>query len=172
MAETIRGARVLLRPVEPDDLPWLHATAADPAVAAWWDVGTGTDWVDELLDDQDLVAYIAEAGGAPVGYVQWQEEDDPAYRHASLDVFVAGWAQGKGYGREIVHTAARWLIQERGHHRLEIDPAAANERAIRSYQAIGFRTIGLARRRERSQDGTWRDSLLMDLLAEDLASRA
>ncbi|MFO7959526.1 MAG: GNAT family protein, partial [Nitriliruptoraceae bacterium] len=61
-----------------------------------------------------------------------------------------------------------WLIDVRGHHRLVIDPAAANERAIRCYQRVGFRPIGIARERERTSDGTWRDSLLMDLLADEL----
>lgn len=168
MTAVIHGPRVVLRRVTPERLPWLHAAAAEPSVAAWWDQGTGTQWVDEILGDADLVAYVAEAGGAPVGYVQYEESDDPAYHHAAIDVFVADAAQGLGYGMEIVHTLASWLIKVRGHHRIEIDPAAANERAIRCYQAVGFRAIGIARRRERSRDGTWRDSLLMDLVAEDL----
>ena len=38
----------------------------------------------------------------------------------------------------------RYLIEERGHHRLTIDPAAANERAIRAYEKAGFRRDRLA----------------------------
>lgn len=33
---------------------------------------------------------------------------------------------------------ARHLFDERGHHRLVIDPAAANTRAIRAYERGGF----------------------------------
>ena len=32
----------------------------------------------------------------------------------------------------------------------------------------GFRDVGVMRRYERANDGTWRDSLLMDLLADEL----
>ena len=53
-------------------------------------------------------------------------------------------------------------------NRIEIDPAAHNARAIRCYESVGFRPIGRARRREKAADGTWHDSLLMDLVAEEL----
>jgi aminoglycoside 6'-N-acetyltransferase len=60
----------------------------------------------------------------------------------------------------------------RGHHRLTIDPAAANARAIRAYRAIGFRDVGVMRRYERGPDGEWRDALLMDMLAGELREGA
>jgi aminoglycoside 6'-N-acetyltransferase len=60
-----------------------------------------------------------------------------------------------------------------GHHRFTIDPALANERAIRSYAAVGFRPVGAMRAYERGRDGAWHDgawhdNLVMDLLAEEL----
>ena len=63
---------------------------------------------------------------------------------------------------------ARHLVDDLGHHRLTIDPAAANTRAIRAYEKAGFRAVGVMRRYERAPDGTWRDGLLMDLLADEL----
>jgi aminoglycoside 6'-N-acetyltransferase len=59
----------------------------------------------------------------------------------------------------------RHLIESRGHHRLTIDPAAANERAIRCYAAVGFERVGVMRQYERAADGSWHDGLLMELLA-------
>ena len=49
-----------------------------------------------------------------------------------------------------------------------IDPAAANERAIRAYAKVGFKPAGVLRRSWRGPDGTWEDQLLMDLLADEL----
>lgn len=158
----------MLRPIVAADLPWLKTAVGEPAVAAHWDTGDGAAWIDALLDDDEVAPYIIEADGQPIGYVQWGEEDDPGYRSASIDLFLVTAAHGQGYGREVVRTVATWLIGERGHHRIEIDPAATNAPAIRCYEAVGFRPIGIARRRERAPDGTWHDSLLMDLLAEDL----
>ncbi len=63
---------------------------------------------------------------------------------------------------------AAYLIDDRGHHRLTIDPAVANTAAIRSYERVGFRTVGVMRQYERAPDGTWHDALLMDILAPEL----
>ena len=63
---------------------------------------------------------------------------------------------------------ARHLLHDRGHHRLTIDPAAVNERAIRRYAAVGFRPVGVMRQYERDADGqAGTDELLMDLLADE-----
>ena len=59
------------------------------------------------------------------------------------------------------------MIDARGHHRFTIDPAAGNDRAIRAYAAVGFRPVGVMRQLRAAPDGTWRDGLLMDLLAEE-----
>jgi aminoglycoside 6'-N-acetyltransferase len=104
-----------------------------------------------------------------VGLVQCSEEGDPDYRHAALDVFLDPGVHGRGLGRDAVATLASHLVDDRGHHRLVIDPAADNTAAIRCYAAAGFRPVGVLRRYERDHDGRgWHDGLLMDLLAEDL----
>jgi aminoglycoside 6'-N-acetyltransferase len=90
------------------------------------------------------------------------------YRHAGIDLFVDSGHDGEGLGPDAIPTLARFLIEERGHHRLTIDPAAANERAIRAYEKVGFRNVGLLRRYQHVPDRTWQDGLLMELLAEEL----
>jgi aminoglycoside 6'-N-acetyltransferase len=90
------------------------------------------------------------------------------YRHASIDIVLASGAQDRGLGSDAVRTVARWLIGARGHHRITIDPAADNERAIRAYFRVGFRPVGVLRQYEGRRDGTWHDGLLMDLLAGQL----
>jgi aminoglycoside 6'-N-acetyltransferase len=75
---------------------------------------------------------------------------------------------GRGLGADAVRRLARHLFEDRGHHRITIDPAAHNERAIRAYRRVGFRPVGVMRRYERGGDGTWHDGLLMDLLPEEL----
>ena len=71
-------------------------------------------------------------------------------------------------GTDAVRTVVRHLVEDRGHHRIVIDPAADNVVAIRCYEKAGFRPVGVLRRYERGPDGTFHDGLLMDLLAEDL----
>lgn len=167
--DEIRGQSLVLRPATLDDVPWLARIAAEPSVAPWWGEQGEKTWRRRFIEEKaDAHRYVIEQGGSPIGFAQWYEEADPEYRHAGLDLFLAQHAQGRGLGAEVVRLLAKWLIDVRGHHRLVIDPAAANERAIRCYQRVGFRPIGIARERERTSDGTWRDSLLMDLLADEL----
>jgi aminoglycoside 6'-N-acetyltransferase len=155
---TLRGGHVTLRPLTAADRAVLNVAVAKPGVREWW--GTEPE-----LDDQDAFTIVVD--GEVAGWLGWYEEDDPDYRHGGLDIFLAVEFQGRGLGREALWLAARWLISERGHHRLVIDPAARNARAIAVYESVGFKPVGVMRRYERGPDG-WHDSLLMDMLAEDL----
>jgi aminoglycoside 6'-N-acetyltransferase len=90
------------------------------------------------------------------------------FRRAGIDLFLSERHQGRGLGTDAIRTLAYYLIEERGHHRLTIDPAADNAVAIRAYEKVGFRPVGVLREYWRAPDGTWRDGLLMDLLASEL----
>ena len=99
-----------------------------------------------------------------VGLVQYGEEDEPDFRHAWIDVFVTTERHGRGLGTDAVRTLARHLIEERGHHRVTIDPAADNAAAVRSYEKAGFRAVGVMRKAWRDPEGVWRDALLMEIV--------
>jgi aminoglycoside 6'-N-acetyltransferase len=164
----LHGERVTLRPVAEADVGSLAAILREPSVARWWGTRDADESASELVHDDETVAFAIDVEGEVVGCVQYHEELEPDYRHAGLDVFVAAAHQGAGLGSEAVRVLARHLFEERGHHRLTIDPAAANERAIRAYERVGFRAVGIMRLYERGRDGTWHDGLLMDLLDGEL----
>ena len=103
-----------------------------------------------------------------IGAIQAWEENEPDYRHAGIDLFLATAAQGRGLGPEAIRLVATWLIDVRGHHRLTIDPAADNVAAVRACRKVGFEPVGRLRLYERGADGEWHDAVLMELLAEDL----
>ena len=89
------------------------------------------------------------------------------YRHANIDIFLSTSRHGRGLGTEAIRVLARHLFEERGHHRLTIDPAADNAAAIRAYEKAGFREIGIMREYERGPDGSWHDGVLMDMLRKE-----
>jgi aminoglycoside 6'-N-acetyltransferase len=168
--EPIVGEHVVLRPIREADRPPIREILAQPEVAAWWLGSRGLDnTVEDVFDTTDGESHFAiELAGVVIGQIQYGEENEPDYRHASIDVFLDATYHGRGLGTDAVLTMARHLVRERGHHRVTIDPAAANARAIRVYQRVGFRPVGVEREYERGQDGSWHDGLLMDLLAGDL----
>jgi aminoglycoside 6'-N-acetyltransferase len=167
----LHGERVTLRPVTDDDLDPLAEIIASPGVRDWWGE---VDEPDRLRDnlrshpDQHYTAFVIQVSGEIAGWLGVSEETEPEYKSAGLDISLAPRFQGQGLGPEALRTAIGWLASERGHHRFTIDPAVANENAVKAYEAAGFKPIGVARRQERAPDGTWRDALLMDLLAEEL----
>jgi aminoglycoside 6'-N-acetyltransferase len=164
----LRGDRVVLRPLTEADLPALAAIQAQPSVAARWGEPNDADLRAKQDGTEGVVAYAIELGGDVVGLIEYQEEDDPMYRHAGIDIFLSEEVQSRGLGTDAVRTLARYLVHDRGHHRLTIDPAADNVAAIRAYEKVGFRPVGVMRRYERLPGGDWHDGLLMDLLADEL----
>jgi aminoglycoside 6'-N-acetyltransferase len=165
VATELHGDRVTLRPLREADLPRLVEIGRTPEVSRWWPD------VDEPRLRRKLergTAFAVEEDGEVIGLAQWWENDAPDFRHAGIDLFLAPERHGRGLGRDAVRTLARWLVAERGHHRITIDPAVANEAAIRCYEAVGFRRVGILRRYWRGPDGRWHDGLLLDLLAEEL----
>jgi aminoglycoside 6'-N-acetyltransferase len=162
----LRGDRVTLRPVRDDDAGALLALLTEPSVARWWHRWDEARVRRDLLEQEEEHVLVVEVAGEPAGLLLVYEEPDE-YRHAALDVTLAGAHQGSGLGPEALRLVIRHLI-ERGHHRFTIDPAVANERAIRAYAKLGFKPVGVMRAYELGADGTWHDGLLMDLLADEL----
>jgi aminoglycoside 6'-N-acetyltransferase len=154
---------MVLRPLAPADATELLRIHTTPDVLRWW------GYPDEgfpFSDDTEATRLTIEVDGAVAGLIQFVEELEPKYRHASIDLFLDPALHGRGLGTEAVRRVVRHLIDDRGHHRITIDPAAANLAAIRAYEKAGFRPVGVMRSYERDVGGEgWHDGLLMELLA-------
>lgn len=164
----LRGRLVRLRPVTVDDLSRIAEIRRTEEVARRW---RGEDLTSELaadLADEELFQFAIElADGRIVGMVQFSEEQDPEYRHASIDIFIDPAEHRRGLATDALTTLVDYLLDQRDHHRLVIDPAADNAAAIACYAKVGFKPVGLMRAYERQADGLWADGLLMDLLRSD-----
>ncbi|HYP23442.1 MAG TPA: GNAT family protein [Actinomycetota bacterium] len=157
---TLRGERVELRPLEPGDLDAVRRIRASDAVVRWW--GRPDD--DFPPDDGDP-RFAVVIGGAVAGMVQYYEEPDPEARHADVDVFLDAGYHGRGYGTDAMRTIVRHLAEERGHHRVTLSTDPGNAAAIRCYEKVGFRAVGITQA-SRWDDVAeqWVDELLMDLV--------
>jgi aminoglycoside 6'-N-acetyltransferase len=166
--ELLRGDGIVLRPLRADDVERVAEIQSQPGVLRWWGPPNEAELRRQAEGHDEAKALAIEREGELVGLIQYHEENEPDFRHASIDLFLAETYQGRGLGSDAVRTLARYLIGERGHHRLTIDPAADNVAAIRAYEKVGFRPVGRMREYWRSPDGTWHDGLLMELLAREL----
>jgi aminoglycoside 6'-N-acetyltransferase len=153
----MRDGDLELRRFEPGDAEAIEALLAEPAVKRWWQDGE--------YDYED--GWVVEVGGEPAGWVQYEEESYEWYPSVALDIALTTALHGHGYGRRALRLAIEHFAA-RGHHRFTIDPSTENERAVRCYAAVGFKPVGVMRSCERDLEGGWNDSLLMDLLVEEL----
>ncbi len=157
---TLRGERVVLRSLEPGDLDAIRRIRSSDAVVRWW--GRPDD--DFPADDGD-VRFVILVDGEVAGMLQFYEEPDPEARHADVDVFLDAAHHGKGYGTDAMGTVVRHLVEDRGHHRVTLSTDPGNTPAVRCYEKVGFRPVGITRAsRWDDLTGRWVDELLMDLV--------
>jgi aminoglycoside 6'-N-acetyltransferase len=137
----LRGRLTVLRAATDGDVDLLVAWHADPEVARFWDDETFTrEEMLERLARADVDAYVVEANGEAVGYVQsWHEGDDA---EGGIDMFLIPAARGRGLGPDAARTLARHLRDERGWRRVTVDPYLWNEAAVRAWRRARFRDVG------------------------------
>jgi aminoglycoside 6'-N-acetyltransferase len=127
----IHGIAVRLRPAGSEDVDRLVAWHADPEVARYWDDETFTiAEMEKRLRRGEVEAWIVEAAGEPIGYLQVHPE--------GLDMFLIPAARGRGLGPDAARAMADHLMSERGRERVTVDPYTWNEGAIRAWQRAGF----------------------------------
>jgi aminoglycoside 6'-N-acetyltransferase len=133
----VRGRLTVVRPATDDDADLLVAWHADPEVSRYWDDETFTrDEVLERLRREPVDAWIVEAEGEPVGYLQsWWEDDEP--RRGGLDGFLVPQARGRGLMPDAARALAESLL-DAGWKYVTVDPHAWNERAVRAWSRAGF----------------------------------
>jgi aminoglycoside 6'-N-acetyltransferase len=158
----LHGELVVLRELERGDAAELRRIQQTPEVRAWW--GDPDDDFP-LWDEPQSRRLVVLVDGEIAGLVQYYEEPEPDYRNAEIDIFIAPPHHGRGVGTDTLKTLARHLLEDRGHHRLTIVPAADNHVAIRSYEKAGFVAVGVTRLSARNRaTGAWHDELVMELV--------
>lgn len=149
-----------LREFGEDDEAPLLAVLAEPEVMRWWPV---PDFVRER-------GWVIELGGTTVGWLEYHEESYRWYPSVAFDIFLSSRLHGRGLGRRALQLGVDHFVAK-GHHRFTLDPNAGNERAIRSYRAVGFEPVGVMRAYERNPHGGWNDALLMELIVPEAIAR-
>lgn len=136
----LRGELSTIRPATAQDAELLAAWYADPEIARFWDWKTYTaEQIVERLARPHVDAYIVEANGEPVGYLQaWFGESADV---GGLDMFLIPSARGRRLGPDAARALARYLLHEGGRTRVTVDPYLWNERAVRGWKNTGFRPV-------------------------------
>lgn len=170
----LRGKKVILRPIERDDLKPLHALAQNVDLVllsdgAWFPESLAA-WeknFDKRLDDRDRHQFIIEADGKLIGSMDLHPHANRRAGSAEFGIAIYDTEYlGRGYGRDAIETFLGWAFRILNFRRIKLETLAHNERAIRCYEACGFRREGLLREDEYT-DGEYRDIVVMGLLRSD-----
>ena len=169
---------ISLRAMTPADAPLLLRWLTDPRVLEYWEgpheVFTPERIREDFYEDPDpttrcIILYNGEA----IGYLQFYPLDGEGfseYQYERRDLTVFGIDQfigkpelwGRGIGRSFIKLICGYLRDSRGAGAVVLDPHADNTRAIRCYEACGFRKVKLLPRHE-LHDGVMVDCWLMAL---------
>lgn len=161
----LQGPLVTLRDPGEADVAPLAAILTEPEVAVWW-VGYTPDRVREELTSHPETVRIIEVEGQTAGAMYVLRGADPEYPTTVMHIFLATAFRGRRVGEEALALAIRHEFTQ-GITRVTLDPNINNAGAIRSYERLGFRRIGVLRDYQVRPEGHLEDALFMDLTRGD-----
>lgn len=160
--EELRGERLVLRPLAAEHTARLQEIREEPKVERWWGP---LEHDFPHSDEPEATRYTILVEDLVAGMIQFNEENDPDYRQAEIDIFLTSSTHGDELGGEAIETLIRHLAEDRGHHRITISTETQNAVARRCYEKVGFELIGVARKCSRNlHTGVWVDEYWFDLL--------
>jgi RimJ/RimL family protein N-acetyltransferase len=178
----LRGERVILRAARESDIDDRLDHPIDPQEEDGYGSSWRREWDGRLLPDRKkltaaqwpphpewgIYPWSVEHAGRCIGSAQLNVDADQHCARYSVGIFAAP-LRGRGLGREITRLVLEWAFGPLGAHRVELQVLASNERAIRCYEACGFRHEGVRRDAELYPDG-WKDFLHMGVLRSEYHS--
>jgi RimJ/RimL family protein N-acetyltransferase len=184
---SISTERLVLRPLDEDDVRALVEMMNDELIGAWTDVPqpfteeAARDWISKRAPaeraagrglDLAVTEFLTQrlVGIIQLGKTNWH------VRSTELSYIIAPWARGEGYASEAALATAQWLLGDQKFERIELRTAADNTASQQVAQKIGCISEGVLRNaciaHVRTEDGTWTDVrtdfIVWSLLPEDL----
>jgi RimJ/RimL family protein N-acetyltransferase len=126
-------------------------------------------WYESYLASREhnvRLAIVMETSGQYVGNVNLTGIH-PVNRSAEFSILVGDktvW--GKGVGREATRLMLAHAFSDRNLHRVYLSVLATNERALRLYERVGFRTEGTLRQAV-FKSGAYHDLVTMSVLRHE-----
>ena len=159
--------------MEESDLPSFVEWLADGEVTRWLAEMSAPptleeeyEWYERRRSDPDSLMWAIEmVDGRLVGSTELRLE--PARRKAEFGIVIGDKGSWNGgLGTEALRLVLAYAFGELELNRVELTTAEENERAIRSYEKVGFAREGL-KRQDRVVDGRFGNTVLMSILSKE-----
>lgn len=171
------GNLVNLREYRKEDVPMAQAYLNNPEIKRLlapnipflYTLEDEYKWYEGQSAMKDLYNFAIETketgkyiGGCGINHLDWKNST------ATIGIFIGDadyW--GKGYGTDAMKVLIRFIFEQMNIHKIKLNVYAFNERAIKSYQKIGFVHEGTLRQ-EIFKDGKYHDEWVMGMFASEL----
>ena len=174
----LRGERIVLRPIERDDVPTLaslmndletvHRLSDRPPVPRAVEERLGDFDVDVEERPSDSVWFVIAAGDEVIGTCGFSNLDH-YHGRAELGVWLGRKWWGQGLGQDAMRTLLAYAFRNLNLRSVWLAALADDERALGAYRKVGFREAG--RLREHTWfDGAFHDDVLMEILRDEWES--
>jgi RimJ/RimL family protein N-acetyltransferase len=182
LEQPLEGERIALRYGAERDIPEiLIAHQDDPHLHARFGEPRPPSGAELGRESESGAARRAALEGAELTIVELGSDDcrgritvrhiDQESSRAELRVWVAPQVRGRGYARDGLLLAARWLLGTCGFERIEVKTATDNEAMQRVAAAAGFVREGVLGGYWRDGRGGRLDAVSFSLLRSDLEGR-
>jgi RimJ/RimL family protein N-acetyltransferase len=163
---TLRGERVVLRPVDPDaDALPLYEASRDPEIWRWLPYGPYSN-TEQLYEDliersrgDDPVFFTVVVDGAPLGIVSYLRITP---EHGVIEIghiWFGTLLQRTPAATEAIYLLARHAFDDLGYRRLEWKTNALNTASRRAAERLGFTFEGVFRKHQvvkgENRDTAW-----------------
>jgi RimJ/RimL family protein N-acetyltransferase len=172
----LHGERVWLRPLEERDLPAYVAGMNDTEVGgpagykAPMSVEQARGWLQHCNEQwrkgEGFYFAVCELGDDRFVGTVWLKDVNFWHGSAELAIYMDREHIGSGFGSDAQRALLTFAFRSVGLIRIWLTVFVSNERAIRSYEKLGFRREGVMRKSWRATTGL-EDSLLMAILSEE-----
>lgn len=168
------GRSVTLAPLDPADAPvyarWVNSPELKPFLNRPWEITEEEERrrVETLIESADAIGFAVrmKEDGALIGRTAiWNIHS--VNRSGLFTIFIGDRSRwSKGLGTEATALTAIYAMDELKLHRLELECFVYNERAVRTYEKLGFRREGL-RREAKHHEGRFHDAIQMAILESE-----
>lgn len=161
------GSSLRLRPLEREDLQFVHKLDNDAAIMRYWFEEPYEAFVElvELYDkhihDQMERRFIVDYKGKSIGLVELIEVDY-IHRRAEFQIIIGTADQGKGLGERATRMALDYAFQVLNLYKVYLVVDVENKKAIHIYEKTGFAAEGILRQ-EFFVNGVYRDVVRMSI---------
>lgn len=163
--------KLALRPIEKEDIAFLHALYTDPTVVKYWFIETYHSKakieksLEEDLNDESSRNFILHKEEEQIGFVNLYSID-PVHSHAEFGIMIDPKQQGKGYAKHATKLAMDYAFRILNLHKLFLFVDVENDIAKKVYEKVGFQEEAVLKEKF-FVDGSYHDVVYMSAFQRD-----